>query len=950
MIDSFSKDGATLPSVSGDLRVSDVTFAYPSAPEHTVCKGYSLTISAGQTVALCGPSGSGKSTIISLLERFYDPQSGAVLLDGVDIKTLNVRWLRAQFGLVSQEPVLFQGTVAQNIAYGMPQEAGTPAQQDIEDAARMANAHDFITQSLSDGYTTQVGQGGSKLSGGQKQRVAIARALIKKPPILLLDEATSALDNKSERIVQAALDEIMTKQKRTTVVIAHRLSTIRGADKIAVLQEGTVHEEGTYNELMAIEGGLFRQLGEKQEKLLARDKQFISSGGDEVNATVVEGADGDAAYYESVNGVPVSEAEGKEPSQRDEEVAVPKRKGGPCCFGKPPPQKKAPPKEKAESAPLGRLFKMQADQSGSLVLMILFSGAACVLSTLSFYLMVEVMDVVFNSNPSQMRKDATHLATVLGVYAAVIIVSFTFSGVFNALAGTALTAKLRSRGVSALMRQEMAFFDLEENSATELTTFLAEKVDKVKTITAEQLDLFAQLAGGVISFLYVVARYSDWRLLLCWIGMVAIMGVVMPLQVAFISAEDAADTAKKKGVEDTSKVGKETASANRIVGDAVMGIRTVASFNLEQRFFDGYERSTQAISQVQKRDAIVGPFFLGFSSLVMYSTMGAIFFYSVWLANEGVVDFIKAMVPLMAIMGVIPPMMKASSLADLPSATKAAVRLFKLFDRVPAIDSLGEDGTKLGSVSGDLRVSDVTFAYPSAPEHTVCKGYSLTISAGQTVALCGPSGSGKSTIISLLERFYDPQSGAVLLDGVDIKTLNVRWLRAQFGLVSQEPVLFQGTVAQNIAYGMPQEAGTPAQQDIEDAARMANAHDFITQSLSDGYTTQVGQGGSKLSGGQKQRVAIARALIKKPPILLLDEATSALDNKSERIVQAALDEIMTKQKRTTVVIAHRLSTIRGADKIAVVNEGRVIEEGTHDELLARPAGSGGMYANLILNA
>jgi len=168
--------------------------------------------------------------------------------------------------------------------------------------------------------------------------------------------------------------------------------------------------------------------------------------------------------------------------------------------------------------------------------------------------------------------------------------------------------------------------------------------------------------------------------------------------------------------------------------------------------------------------------------------------------------------------------------------------------------------------------------------------------------------------------------------------------------VSQEPVLFQGTVAQNIAYGMPQEAGTPAQQDIEDAARMANAHDFITQNLGSGYQTNVGLKGGKLSGGQKQRVAIARALINKPPILLLDEATSALDNESERIVPAALDEIMTKQKRTTVVIAHRLSTIRGADKIAVVNEGRVIEEGTHDELLARPAGSGGMYANLILNA
>jgi ATP-binding cassette subfamily B (MDR/TAP) protein 1 len=231
----------------------------------------------------------------------------------------------------------------------------------------------------------------------------------------------------------------------------------------------------------------------------------------------------------------------------------------------------------------------------------------------------------------------------------------------------------------------------------------------------------------------------------------------------------------------------------------------------------------------------------------------------------------------------------------------------------------------------------------------VCQGYSLRVPAGATVALCGPSGSGKSTIIQLIERFYDPLKGSVSLDGVDIKTLNVRWLRAQLGLVSQEPVLFQGTVAENIAYGKPATAGEATQAEIEEAAKMANAHTFISESLAEGYRTNVGLRGNKLSGGQKQRVAIARALIKKPSILLLDEATSALDNESERIVQAALDEIMTKQKRTTIVIAHRLSTIRNADLIVVVNQGRIVEKGTHDELLANAA-SDGLYANLVMNA
>ena len=280
-------------------------------------------------------------------------------------------------------------------------------------------------------------------------------------------------------------------------------------------------------------------------------------------------------------------------------------------------------------------------------------------------------------------------------------------------------------------------------------------------------------------------------------------------------------------------------------------------------------------------------------------------------------------------------------LLNVSKALAAAQTMVEILDRKSAIDAFDEGGATLPSTRGEIEVRDVVFAYPTAPEHNVCRGYTLRVEAGQTCALCGPSGSGKSTIIALLERFYDPQQGAVLLDGVDIRTLNVRWLRQQMGLVGQEPVLFMGTVAENIAYGKPR----ATQAEIEAAAKMANAHNFIMEGLADGYESEVGQGGSKLSGGQKQRVAIARALIKSPVCLLLDEATSALDNESERVVQAALDEIMAKQKRTTVVIAHRLSTIRNADTIAVVNEGRVVESGSHDDLL----GEGGLYASLVLS-
>jgi ATP-binding cassette subfamily B (MDR/TAP) protein 1 len=266
---------------------------------------------------------------------------------------------------------------------------------------------------------------------------------------------------------------------------------------------------------------------------------------------------------------------------------------------------------------------------------------------------------------------------------------------------------------------------------------------------------------------------------------------------------------------------------------------------------------------------------------------------------------------------------------DAKSAQLAAIELFERIDRDSLINPSDLSGQTLSSVAGEVEVRDVHFTYPTSLAQPVCRGYSLKVEAGMVCALCGPSGSGKSTVVALLQRFYDPQSGSVFLDSVDVRSLNLKCLRKQIGSVGQEPVLFEGGVADNIAYG---KAGA-TRAEIEEAAQLANAHAFILDGLGEGYETQVGLRGSKMSGGQKQRVAIARALVRKPAIMLLDEATSALDNESEKVVQAALDELMTKQKRTTITIAHRLSTIQHADKIAVVNRGKVVEQGSHDDLL-----------------
>merc|ERR1712232_1028025 len=238
----------------------DVHFAYPSRPDSIIFRGLGLEVEERETVAIVGPSGHGKSTIIQLVEEFYHPSKGMVAYNGDDLKELNVPWYRNEIGLVSQEPTLFDATVAENIKFGM----SSATQSDIEEAAKKANAHNFIME-FPDGYNTNVGSASSsQVSGGQKQRIAIARALLRKPKVLLLDEATSALDTESEKVVQEALDKIMEDKSLVTIVIAHRLSTIRGADKIAYISHGKVRESGTYEELMAKPNGHYRRLEELQ--------------------------------------------------------------------------------------------------------------------------------------------------------------------------------------------------------------------------------------------------------------------------------------------------------------------------------------------------------------------------------------------------------------------------------------------------------------------------------------------------------------------------------------------------------------------------------------------------------------------------------------------------------------------------------------------------------------
>ena len=447
-----------------------------------------------------------------------------------------------------------------------------------------------------------------------------------------------------------------------------------------------------------------------------------------------------------------------------------------------------------------------------------------------------------------------------------------------------------------------------------------------------QVSITLQAAGTFVSG-FVIAFVRSWKFTL-------ILFCILPTMLLIFGLGGA--TVAKLAV----KVVAEYSSAATVAEEVLSSIRTAQAFGTEERLAKQYDSNLDAAQKVGYKKAVVlACMFAGIFTLV-YLAYGLAFWEgSRLIANNELNVGLVLNVLFAVIISSFSLSQIAPRIENFAKASGAAQKIFQTIYRVPSIDSLSQEGERPTGLQGHIEFKNVSFIYPSRPEVTVLKNVSLNIPAGKFTAIVGASGSGKSTIIQLLERFYDPVEGEITLDGYDIKSLNLRHLRAQMSLVSQEPVLFATSIYENICHGM---IGTELEhataeikrQAVERACVMANADQFI-RALPDDYQTVVGERGFLLSGGQKQRIAIARAVVSDPKILLLDEATSALDTASERVVQEALDTA--SRERTTVCIAHRLSTIKNADNIVVITRGQIVEQGTHAELLAL----GGVYSGLV---
>mmetsp|Transcript_8846 Transcript_8846/g.26707 ORF Transcript_8846/g.26707 Transcript_8846/m.26707 type:complete len:1340 (-) Transcript_8846:785-4804(-) len=942
-IDTKDEGGLRPTSVEGHVVFDKVSFSYPTRPGVKVCEKLCLELRPGTTLALAGASGSGKSTVVQLLQRFYDPREGRILLDGNDLRDLNVRWLRQNMAIVSQEPKLFSGTIAENISLGASSTGREATQREIEEAARMANAHDFIMD-FKDGYQTDVGFGGSQLSGGQKQRIAIARALVKNPQVLLLDEATSALDNKSEQVVQEALDRLLhTGKNRTTIVIAHRLSTIRTADVICYVKEGEVVERGSHRELMGLEGGHYRALVEEQD-LVGKE------GGKEIESA-------------SLNS-------GRRSKARDPRMSLDSgRSEG--SIGEQVEEKE---KEKEGTGleariPLSRVIGMNRPDFGFLAAGVVFGSIAGAMYPLWGLLFSEMIVIFFKpvlkcedvassadtltpalipqelGGPYQSCQEYWESAglKVWGVvvktsyaWIALAVTSFLGStGMFYGFGAASenLAYRVRNLMFSAYLRQEPGYFDLPENAVGSVSSKLASDATRLKAKTGEPLQqivitAFGLILGVVLSFIFM------WPVALMALGVLPFLGFAMALQTSYMFEDG--DPGRQGG-----------GALGALVGESLTAMRTVAALSLEPSFVkrhDALMANSNSILSLLKKGLLYGASF----ALQMW-TFALLLWFGGWcVANLNFAYKNFAVALLSFFFGLFGLSLAASGLTDSKEAVEALRNIFAVLDRETKIDPEAETGEKPQLTSGKIQLKNVQFTYPARPDVVVCKSLTFKVKAGQKVGLVGPSGSGKSTVIQLIERFYDPDVGNTIFDKKDVKKLNYRWLHNQMALVGQEPMLFQGTIFDNIALGYnnsKEASGDCTMERIVEAATLANAHDFIMD-LPHGYDTELGQGGTLLSGGQKQRIAIARALIQKPKVLLLDEATSALDNKSEAVVQRTLDRLIAESKLTTVMIAHRLSTVRNMDVIVVVDEGKVVEAGSHDELMRLK----GLYHALVLTS
>jgi len=866
-----------LKQAEGSVGFENVSFSYGS--QGAVLSDIDFQVKPGQIVALVGATGSGKSTIANLIPRFYDVTAGRITIDGIDIRDLSLASLRRHVGIVHQDTFLFSGTIRENISYGRPD----ATLEEIIESARTVQLHDFII-SLPDGYETWVGERGITLSGGQKQRLAIARSILLDPRIIIMDDSTSSVDTETEYFIQQTLDELL--KGRTTFIIAQRLRSVQMADMILVIEDGRIVERGKHDELLAREGFYQRLYSLQFQYQEDRDVPVAAAVTPEL--VVDEFPDGDGNDSKHVG-------QGRLSSSLDESDDI--------VFGKP-----------YDSRVVSRLVKYFAPYKVAVPLTIV----ATLLYTFSivanpYLVSLAIDDYIIIGNLAGLN-----LIVLLFLGNALInLVSYYAQIRAEARVGQGILLSLRSQVFDHLQRLSVSFFD--RNEVGRIMSRVQNDVGQL----GDFLDSGAfWVTGEVLSLIAIAVAMFTMNVNLALVTL-----SVVPLLFIFTALWQRRARLSFIGVR------RAISAVNGALQENISGVRVIQSLSREELNSRRFEQVNQAHLEANLHAARLSAVMMPVVELLMSLAMALIVVFGGISVLQGTLLVGTLVAFALYVQRFFDPVRTLTQeYAQLQRAMASSSRVFELLDVKPEIEE-SPRSIEVSRLRGEISFEHVCFSYLSGVE--VLHDVNLHVSPGETVALVGPTGAGKSTIVSLIARFYDVTEGRIMVDGYDLRELELASYHRQLGLVPQDPFLFSGTVRDNILYGNL-EAG---EEQLLTATRIVGAHDFIMK-LEDGYDTLLQERGQNLSMGQRQLISFARAFLADPAVLLLDEATANVDSYTEYVLQQAIQHLL--KGRTAVVIAHRLSTIRDADRIVVVDKGRIVEEGRHNELIAR----GGLYFRL----